>query len=263
MQKINDLQELLKHELNDLYSAEVQLIEALPKMAEKATNPKLKAAIKEHLAVTKNQKKRLDEMRKLLKMDTSKKKGFWGSLFSSEDEEHCRAMKGLVREAKAIMRAEMDPDVMDAAIIAAAQKIEHYEISSYGTAKAFALKLKLGTVAKLLDETLSEEYNADTSLNELALAEVNDKAEGKGKKSTGNKAEVEDEKVPAVKKSPAAKKAATAKKPPAAKKGGSKEGPRQTREKSSRTWAGSGDGGVASILYPSPGGPYFPVVRKR
>ncbi len=180
MPTIDTLHELLKHELKDLYSAETQLIEALPKMVDAATNGNLRNALDKHLEVTKTQKERLDKIQQLLGEEKAapEKKGFFANLFrSNEGEEHCKAMEGLIKEGNSLLGEDMAPEVTDAAIIAAAQKIEHYEISSYGTARAYALQLNLNDVAKLLETTLNEEYDADISLTELALSNVNLAAE--------------------------------------------------------------------------------------
>lgn len=180
MPTIDTLEGLLKHELKDLYSAETQITEALPKMIEAADNNDLKKALQQHLDVTKEQRKRLDKIQQLLGEEKTapEKKGFFANLFSSkEGEEHCKAMEGLIKEGNSLLGEDMSPDVMDAAIIAAAQKIEHYEISSYGTAKAFALQLQLSDVASLLETTLNEEYEADDLLTQLALSDVNLEAE--------------------------------------------------------------------------------------
>ncbi len=179
MDKITDLQELLKHELNDLYSAEVQLVDALPKMVEKAANPELKKAFGDHLKVTKVQQKRLESIQAFFNMETvTETKGFFANLFKSkEGEQHCKAMEGLIKEAQSLMNEDMEPEVMDAALIAAAQKIEHYEISSYGTARAYATQLGFTKVYDLLTETLNEEYAADDSLTALAVGKINISAE--------------------------------------------------------------------------------------
>lgn len=179
MEKITDLQELLKHELNDLYSAEVQLTQAIPKMAEKASNKELKNAFNDHLRVTQEHKKRLDEVKNFFSMEkVEETKGFFANLFKSkEGEEHCKAMEGLIKEAQTLMGENMSPEVMDAALIAAAQKIEHYEISSYGTARAFARQLGFEKVYTILSSTLAEEYEADDSLTVLAVGKLNRKAE--------------------------------------------------------------------------------------
>lgn len=217
MKKIETLHELLKHELKDLYSAETQIIDALPAMVEAASNADLKKALNQHLAITKQQKTRLDKIQHLLgdKKNAPETKGFFANLFkSSEGEEHCKAMEGLVKEGNSLLEEDMAPEVMDAAIIAASQKIEHYEISSYGTAKAYALQLKLSSVAALLEETLKEEYFADDSLTKLALSKVNIAAEPVNKKpakkdnSTSPKKAAAKEAAPKKAKAPTPKKSA-------------------------------------------------------
>jgi hypothetical protein len=144
---------------------------------------------------------------------TQQKKGFFANLFSSnEGEEHCKAMEGLVKEGDALLKEDMEPAVMDAAIIAAAQKIEHYEISSYGTARAFALQLQLNKVADLLEQTLKEEYEADDLLTTLALSDVNLTAEMPARKPFAKAAPKTAKKAKAVKKSTPKKAKAAAKK---------------------------------------------------
>ena len=168
--KMNSLSNLLAHEIVDLYSAEEQIIEALPKMIEKAQNQELKKALKEHLKITEQQQKRLEKVHKLLKQEDD----------SSEEElgdTECSGMKGLIEEGQKAMEEDMEPEVMDAAIIASAQKIEHYEISGYGTACAFARELGLNEVEKLLQQTLDEEYTADDLLTDLAVGQVNEEGE--------------------------------------------------------------------------------------
>lgn len=206
MEKLNDLRELLKHELNDLYSAETQMIDALPDLIKSATSKQLKSALSDHLKVTQGQKTRLDKVRRLLNDEKVEKeqKGFFASLFSSkEGEEHCKAMEGLIKEAHSLTDEDMTPEVMDAAIIAAAQKVEHYEISSYGTAKAYAMQLGLVEVAQLLNTTLDEEYAADDSLTVLAVGKVNLDA-GATKKLPVKKS-LQAPPAPVVKKTPAKK----------------------------------------------------------
>jgi ferritin-like metal-binding protein YciE len=193
MEKINDLHELLKHELKDLYSAETQLVEALPKMVEAATEPKLKKAFRDHLSVTKEHKKRLDKIQELLGEEPvgPERKGFFAKLFTSEEgDTHCKAMEGLIKEANSLMSEDMTPQVMDAALIAAAQKVEHYEISSYGTARAYALQLNMPDVAQLLKSTLDEEYFADDSLTKLALNGINEDAEDEVARIITNKGSI-------------------------------------------------------------------------
>jgi ferritin-like metal-binding protein YciE len=173
MEPLVNLRDLLQHEIDDLYSAEEQIIEALPKMAEKATNSELKKALNEHLRVTREQKKRLDKVKSLLKID-EEKKGFFEKLFGGTK---CKGTEGLITEGEKMMGEDMDPRVMDAAIIAAAQKIEHYEISGYGTARTYASELGLKEVASLLETTINEEYKSDDMLTALALRKVNLDAE--------------------------------------------------------------------------------------
>ncbi len=180
MEKMKDLKDLLKHEVMDLYSAEEQIIEALPKMIEKANDSALKNALQEHLTVTENQKQRLDKVQSLLREQgeeaPAEKKGFLSGLFGGGAHK-CKGTQGLIDEGEKVMGENMNPEVMDAAIISCAQKIEHYEICGYGTAKAFALELKLTEVAQLLNETLNEEYEADDRLTAMAVGRLNAEAE--------------------------------------------------------------------------------------
>lgn len=183
MEQMIDLLDLLKHHILDLTSAEDQIIEALPAMIDKASNPALSAALKDHLQVTKVQRTRLQQVQKLINKENGvddepgeNKGGFFSRLFGGSTEK-CKAMEGLITEGEKIMAEDMVPEVMDAAIIAAAQKIEHYEISGYGTARAFAIELRMEEVEKLLTQTLEEEYQADDSLTELAVGKVNKMAE--------------------------------------------------------------------------------------
>lgn len=178
---MKDLKDLLKHEVMDLYSAEEQIIEALPKMIKKANDPALKNALQDHLTVTENQKQRLDKVQSLLREQgeetPAEKKGFLSGLFGGGAHK-CKGTQGLIEEGEKVMGENMNPEVMDAAIISCAQKIEHYEICGYGTAKAFALELNLNEAAQLLDETLNEEYEADDRLTEMAVGRLNKHAEG-------------------------------------------------------------------------------------
>jgi ferritin-like metal-binding protein YciE len=211
MPTIDTLEALLKHELKDLYSAETQIVDALPKMIDAAFNKDLKQGLQQHLTVTKKQKQRLDDIQKLLGEEKAapEKKGFFANLFSSDEgEEHCKAMEGLIKEGNSLLSEDMNPEVMDAAIIAAAQKIEHYEISSYGTARAFALQLQLSKVADLLQQTLNEEYEADDLLTELALSDVNLEAEMQGEDDDDNVLEQKQPAKKAAPEKPASKKAA-------------------------------------------------------
>lgn len=203
MEKMINLRDLLVHEIQDLYSAEEQIIEALPAMIEKAGNKELKKSLQEHLKVTEKQKERLDQVKQLLggemgeergegnEGNGGQKKGFFSRLFKGSGGHHCRGMEGLIEEGEKVMAEDMTPEVLDAAIIASAQKIEHYEICGYGTARAYARELNLGEVAELLEETLDEEYEADDLLTDLAVGRLNEQAEkgeaegrGRGRKTS-------------------------------------------------------------------------------
>ena len=162
MAKIKSLEELLVHELQDLHSAETQLVEALPLMIEATQSSRVKKAFEDHLKQTKCQVTRLNKALKLMGEEPG--------------EEKCRGMDGLIREAKAAMRDVSDPDTLDAALIGAAQKVEHYEISGYGTARTFAQQLGKSNVAELLQATLEEESAANELLTEIAMESVNARA---------------------------------------------------------------------------------------
>ncbi len=162
MTKLKNLEDLFHHEIKDLYSAEKQLIQALPKMAESATDPKLKQQFEQHLEQTKAQKERIEKVCELLGISPGRMK--------------CEAMEGLIKEGQELIAEDADPEVKDAGLIASAQRIEHYEISGYGTAVHFAERLGLAEAQQLLSETLKEEQTADTLLNKLAKGYINQKA---------------------------------------------------------------------------------------
>ena len=145
--------------LKDVHSAETQLVEALPRMAEEAGSDELKNAFEKHLEETREQVQRLERILK----DVGEK----------ADGEPCEAMQGLVEEAEEIIDEADDDNVRDAGLIASAQAVEHYEIARYGTLKAWAKELGLSKAHDLLDETLTEEKHADKLLNDLALQRVN------------------------------------------------------------------------------------------
>jgi len=159
---MKNLKELFEHQLKDLYSAEKQLIEALPKMESNANDSELKEAFGSHLEETKGQKKRLEEICEELDIDPNGEK--------------CKAMEGLIKEAEGFIDEAGDDDVMDAGLIAEAQRVEHYEISGYGTAVRYAKELGHDDIAEKLQETLDEEYEADQALNDLAENRLNRKA---------------------------------------------------------------------------------------
>lgn len=182
MEKMNDLKDLLRHEVQDLHSAEDQIIAALPMMIEKATNVDLKKALHDHLDVTSQHRSRLEKVRHLLggAEENIEKKSLLSRLFRSRQV--CRGMQGLIEEGNKIMREDMHPEVLDAVIISCVQKIEHYEICAYGTARTFARELNLQEITQLLEQTLGEEYAADDILTQLAVTQINKRAEKKGNK---------------------------------------------------------------------------------
>jgi ferritin-like metal-binding protein YciE len=159
---LNSFDDLLVEQLQDLYDAEQRLTKALPKMAVAAHNSSLKSAFEEHLRQTQNQVSRLEQVFK--------------SLGKSAQTKTCEAMKGLVEEGSEVISANGDPDVKDAALIAAAQRAEHYEIAAYGTARTFAQRLNKPEAARLLQQTLDEEAETDRKLTALAERSINPKA---------------------------------------------------------------------------------------
>ena len=161
--QMDNLQELLVEEMRDVYHAEGQLLKALPKMAKKATNPKLKKAFETHLRETEVQIQRLEQAFEKLGEKARGKK--------------CHGMEGLIEEGKEMMSEDMDDDVMDAALISAAQKVEHYEIASYGTLRTWANLMGLRDVERLLQQNLDEEGKTDKLLTQLAESEINIEAE--------------------------------------------------------------------------------------
>jgi ferritin-like metal-binding protein YciE len=157
--EMESLQDLMIEEMRDLYNAETQLTKALPKMAKKASNPQLRKAFETHLRETEGHVQRLQKIfDKLGKKPTGKK---------------CAAMAGLVEEGKEMMGEDMDDETMDAALISIAQKVEHYEIASYGTVRTWAQLMGDDQTAKLLQQTLDEEGKTDKLLTEIAESAVN------------------------------------------------------------------------------------------
>jgi ferritin-like metal-binding protein YciE len=158
-EETNPLDELLQDELKDLYSAENQIIKALPRMAKGASSPELKRAFERHLEETRRQVDRLNQIGEMLEMKLTGKK--------------CKGMEGLIEEGKEVMEELDDEDAIDAGLIGAAQKVEHYEIAAYGTARTHAEMLGYTRVARLLQQTLNEEGAADKKLTALAESVVN------------------------------------------------------------------------------------------
>lgn len=159
---LDNLENVLTLQLRDLLSAEEQLIVALPKMADAASSPQLKRAFQTHLGETRQHKQRLEQAFRQLNQEPK--------------AETCDAMKGLISEGKEVIDLEGEPDVKDAALIAAAQRVEHYEIAGYGCARSFARRLGHQDVAALLQQTLQEEGNADKLLTQIAEETVNEHA---------------------------------------------------------------------------------------
>jgi ferritin-like metal-binding protein YciE len=153
------LQELLVDELKDLFSAENQLIKALPRIAKAATSPELRRAFAKHLKETEQQAARLEQIGRALDIKVTGKK--------------CKGMEGLINEAKELLQEDMDEDALDAGLIGAAQKVEHYEIAAYGTARTHAQVLGHAKIAQLLQQTLDEEGATDKKLTALAEQLIN------------------------------------------------------------------------------------------
>ena len=163
MPKLASLDDLLVHELQDIYHAEGQILKALPRMAKAATHPELKAAFEEHRQQTEHQVRRLEQAFKLLGVPAKGKK--------------CEGMAGLLEEGKKMMEEDAEAAVMDAALIAAAQKVEHYEIASYGCVCTYAEMLGYDQVHDLLGQNLDEEETTDQRLTALAESVINQEAE--------------------------------------------------------------------------------------
>ena len=160
--KLDTLKTLYVNELRDLYNAENQLVKALPKMARAASSDELKEAFEKHLEQTKTHVERLEEV--------------FEDLDEKPTGKTCRAMKGLIEEGSEILEEDGEESVLDAGIIVAAQKVEHYEIASYGSVRTFAELLGKDKSAQLLQTTLDEESEANEKLNELAEGIVNPEA---------------------------------------------------------------------------------------
>lgn len=161
--KLENLKDLFVEQLRDLYSAEIQIQKALPKMEKAATLPALKQAYLNHMEQTKVQTNRLQQIFDDLDIRPSGKT--------------CKGMEGIIAEGEEVIKEDADPAVRDASLIAAAQKVEHYEISGYGTVRTFAQKLGYSQAARLLQQTLDEEKQTDEKLTALAESGVNTAAQ--------------------------------------------------------------------------------------
>lgn len=159
---LKTMEDLFIHGLKDIYYAERKLVQNLPKMAKKAESQELSQAIQQHLGETEKQVTRLEQVFRLCDMEPRGKK--------------CPAIDGLIEEAKEIMEEAENSDALDAGMLAAAQSVEHYEISRYGTLIAWAEELGMREAASLLKETLAEEKNADKLLSQLAEGKLNREA---------------------------------------------------------------------------------------
>src|SRR5438552_14892521 len=160
--KDKHLNDLFMDTLKDIYYAEKQILKALPKMAKAATSDKLRAAFEKHHEETEGQVERLEQIFELLGKAARGKK--------------CDAIEGIIDEGKEIMEEYADTPALDAGLLAAAQAVEHYEISRYGTLKAWAAKLNMNEAVKLLDQTLAEEKKTDDTLSKIAVSAINAEA---------------------------------------------------------------------------------------
>ena len=162
--ELKNLQDLFVHELKDLYSAEQQILQALPKMAGATGHQELRQAFEEHVEVTREQVRRLDMIGDELGIDLKGHK--------------CRGMEGIIKEGQELLDSKADPSVLDAGLIGAAQRVEHYEMAGYGTARTFARRLGHERAAELLQRTLDEEGTTDHRLTAIAEGMVNREAQG-------------------------------------------------------------------------------------
>ena len=161
--KMATLEDLYMDLLKDLYSAEKQLVKALPKLAKNAENSELQRAFQDHLRQTEGQVERIERI--------------FSELGGSPRGKKCVGMEGLIEEGNELLQENAEPDVLDAGLIAAAQKVEHYEIASYGTARTWAERLGYNNQAQLLQQTLDEEAEADKKLTQIAESFVNVEAQ--------------------------------------------------------------------------------------
>ncbi|HEY0416605.1 MAG TPA: ferritin-like domain-containing protein [Gaiellaceae bacterium] len=152
--QLQNLNDLFVEQLQDLYSAENQLVEALPKMASASSHEELRDAFEQHLAETREHVQRLEQI--------------FSELGVAPGGETCKGMQGLIKEGEEVLKMQGEPTVIDAALIAAAQRVEHYEIAGYGTVKTLAGHLDIGQAKDLLDRTLDEESKADALLTKIA-----------------------------------------------------------------------------------------------
>ena len=168
--KMESLKDLYLEQLRDVFDAETQLVDALPKMASAANNVNLKNAFNQHLRQTREQVSRLERI--------------FTALGEKPEGQTCNGMKGLIKEGQEMIKAKGDPDVIDAGLIAAAQRVEHYEIAVYGTVRTYAEMLGAEEAVRMLEKTLQEEEETDDKLTEIAESHVNVEAEMAGTRRT-------------------------------------------------------------------------------
>ncbi len=161
-ESLESFDDLFTHQLEDVYDAELQLVEALPKMASAASNPDLRTAFTSHLAETRGHAQRLEQV--------------FQAINKQPNRTTCPAMKGLIKEGGEAINATGDPAVKDAALIASAQRVEHYEMAAYGTLRTLAQTVGLNRIVDLLQMTLDEEGRADKLLTKIAEGQVNKQA---------------------------------------------------------------------------------------
>ena len=164
--QMDSFEKLYLDQLKDAYNAEKQLVKALPKMSKAATSPELRTALDEHLDVTRRQVERLEEIFQDLGKPASGKT--------------CKGMSGIIEEGQELLQEDGDPEVIDAGIIAAAQRVEHYEMATYGTLRTFAEMRGDAKAARVLEEILNEEKEADERLTRIAESSVNARAQSHG-----------------------------------------------------------------------------------
>lgn len=171
--EMNSLQDLYVEKLQDLYSAENQIIKALPKMIQRTSNQDLKRALQQHLEVTQQHAQRLEQLAQRMNKKAQGKM--------------CKGMQGLLEEGDELLQKPGDPQVLDAGLIAAAQSVEHYEIAGYGTAGTWAQQLGDNASAQLLEQTLNEEKDADDKLTQIAENPVNVNVQRQGSMASGGR----------------------------------------------------------------------------
>jgi len=162
MMKLESIKDLYVSELKDLYDAEQQIIQALPKMAQAASSPELRSAFEEHLGQTRGQAQRLEQIFEMMGSKPARKR--------------CKGIAGVLEEGEELLKEKAEPDVLDAGLICGAQKVEHYEIAGYGSVRTYAQLLGENEAARLLQQTLDEEGETDKKLTRLAEKGINREA---------------------------------------------------------------------------------------